>query len=115
MKCNRTISNLNVGKEKSCGRQSQCLVKVFFVAETVPTTDNVIPQKADPDKGARTSVSGWSIQEVCDWLAALGLAQYGPAFIQNAIDGTELLTLSDETLKTALNVCKYNGKNRTND
>jgi len=34
------------------------------------------------------------------------MSQYVDTFRENAIDGTELLVLTDETLRTALNICK---------
>ncbi|ELU10109.1 hypothetical protein CAPTEDRAFT_93086 [Capitella teleta] len=54
----------------------------------------------------------WSIHEVSDWLLTIGLPQYVTSFIENAIDGVELLSLKDETLLNALGVTALGHRNK---
>ena len=49
----------------------------------------------------------WSISDVSQWLTQLGLAQYIEVFRDNAIDGTELFALTDDTLERSLKVGEY--------
>lgn len=49
-------------------------------------------------------VSRWTVDDVTAWLETLGLGQYKDRFRQNAIDGTELLDLSDADLQESLGV-----------
>ncbi|XP_015789991.1 WD repeat, SAM and U-box domain-containing protein 1 isoform X2 [Tetranychus urticae] len=49
-------------------------------------------------------VSRWSVEQVAQWLETLGLPQYTDIFIQNEIDGTELLHLSHDMLLTMLKI-----------
>jgi hypothetical protein len=46
----------------------------------------------------------WNASHVAHWLSALGLAQYGTVFEQNAITGESLLDLSDRELEQALHI-----------
>ena len=49
----------------------------------------------------------WSVDDVCKWATEIGMGQYAENFRANAIDGTELLTLKDPSLKSALGISNY--------
>lgn len=51
-------------------------------------------------------VGDWDIKDVNQWLADLGMGQYIETFQQHAIDGTELVTLSAESLERDLGIGK---------
>lgn len=57
-----------------------------------------LPMAASPE------VSLWKTADVSNWLANLELPQHSAAFKAAAIDGTMLLTLSDDDLHTELGV-----------
>jgi hypothetical protein len=46
----------------------------------------------------------WSVDDVCSWVGQIGMSQYEENFKMHAIDGTELLTLSHETLEKDLKI-----------
>ncbi|XP_076437330.1 WD repeat, SAM and U-box domain-containing protein 1-like [Babylonia areolata] len=46
----------------------------------------------------------WAVEDVAQWLDTLGLQQYVDSFRRNAIDGTELLALTDKDLEMCLGV-----------
>ncbi|XP_071788780.1 WD repeat, SAM and U-box domain-containing protein 1-like [Asterias amurensis] len=46
----------------------------------------------------------WSVNDVCDWLKALGLEDYQSSFRDNQIDGQELQALNTDTLVNDLGV-----------
>ena len=52
-------------------------------------------------------MEGWKVEEVLQWLSTLGLDQYQASFKTNAIDGTELLTLTTTDLETSLGISKW--------
>ena len=56
----------------------------------------------------------WNVDDVCRFLADIGLSQYSATFRENAIDGVELLALTDESLRTALKVGEYSAPYREN-
>lgn len=47
----------------------------------------------------RSALDMLSVNNVCAWLKNLGLSSYSQAFVENAIDGTLLLDISDADLK----------------
>lgn len=49
----------------------------------------------------------WSCEDVCGWLVEQGLAEYSHNFRSHAIDGRELLTVTDEILEHKLGVGKF--------
>ena len=51
-------------------------------------------------------MQGWKVEEVLQWLGTLGLDQYQESFRTNAIDGTELLTLTAADLERSLGICE---------
>ena len=42
----------------------------------------------------------WTVEDVCQWLSALGLPEHKEKFSDNAIDGKELLALTTADLET---------------
>ncbi|XP_064644227.1 WD repeat, SAM and U-box domain-containing protein 1-like isoform X2 [Lineus longissimus] len=54
----------------------------------------------------------WSIDDVCSWIGQIGLSQYEENFRTHAIDGTELLTLSHETLEKDLKIVALGHRNK---
>ncbi|CAH1775586.1 unnamed protein product [Owenia fusiformis] len=54
----------------------------------------------------------WKVEDVCKWLAEIGLTQYQENFKKNAIDGTELKTLNDTTLNSALGIGALGHRNK---
>ena len=52
-------------------------------------------------------LSEWSKEDVCEWLGEQGLAEYCHNFRAQAIDGRELVTLSEDTLEHQLGVGMY--------
>ena len=51
-------------------------------------------------------VDQWDINDVAKWVRELGLGQYEERFRDNAIDGTELMTLQQDTLERSLGISK---------
>jgi len=51
-------------------------------------------------------VSSWTIPDVHKWLKDSGLAEYGDKFKENAIDGSMLLSLDEDTIQKELGVSK---------
>jgi hypothetical protein len=64
-------------------------------------------------------VGGWTVDDVTQWLKKIGLQDYEQTFRDNAIDGTELLTLDTQTISEDLGIsethCKTNGENGQTD
>ncbi|KAK7092291.1 WD repeat, SAM and U-box domain-containing protein 1-like [Littorina saxatilis] len=58
------------------------------------------------------ALQGWTVGDVAQWLSALGLEQYQENFKKNAIDGTELFTLTATDLETSLGVSAFGHKNK---
>lgn len=52
----------------------------------------------DPEK--------WTVEEVCKWLAEIGLDQYTDNFKQHHIDGAELLALNQDSLQAGIKIGK---------
>lgn len=52
-------------------------------------------------------VNEWSCEDLCEWLVEQGLAEYSHNFRTHAIDGRELLSITDEVLEKKLGVGKY--------
>jgi len=51
------------------------------------------------------NLTSWTCQDVADWLRdSVQLGQYSQIFIDNVIDGVELVTLTSETLKKDLGI-----------
>ncbi|KAL5018254.1 hypothetical protein ScPMuIL_003976 [Solemya velum] len=72
--------------------------------------DHLIDASAEVNDTVLTRVKPldtWSVDDVCQWLEELGLDQYTPNFRDNEIDGTELLTLKQETLEHSIGVGEY--------
>ncbi len=51
------------------------------------------------------AVENWSVNDVCDFLSRLELTSLVPGFQENAVDGKDLLSLTDEDMKELLG-CK---------
>lgn len=49
----------------------------------------------------------WSSEDLCEWLVEQGLAEYSHNFRTHAIDGRELLSVTDEVLENKLGVGEY--------
>ena len=61
----------------------------------------------------KSSVCNWSVEDVLIWLADLGLKdEYGHLFVENEINGQELLYLSHDTLLTCLKISALGHRNR---
>ncbi|XP_071539559.1 WD repeat, SAM and U-box domain-containing protein 1-like isoform X1 [Panulirus ornatus] len=54
----------------------------------------------------------WSCEDVCGWLVEQGLAEYSHNFRSHAIDGRELLTVTDEILEQKLGVDALGHRNK---
>ena len=83
-----------------------------FLSSYAAPLKSEVPQLFTPQ---RVTVTGkpsrqWTVEEVVQWLDTLGLGQYQDNFRQNAIDGTELLTLTATDLEKAVGVCKCRAK-----
>lgn len=48
----------------------------------------------------------WTCEDVCEWLVEQGLAEYSHNFRTHAIDGRELMSVTDEVLENKLGVGK---------
>ncbi|BFZ22695.1 hypothetical protein BsWGS_25734 [Bradybaena similaris] len=53
---------------------------------------------------SQVAMETWTVDDVCTWLISLDLAEYTANFRAHAIDGKELLTLTDSDLMSALAV-----------
>ena len=82
---------------------------IQFDTSAQPTTSPVTPHAGPSTDGPSAPPivmlpEQWSVDDVCRFLADIGLSQYSETFRVNAIDGVELLALNDDTLKNALKV-----------
>ena len=82
---------------------------IQFDTSAQPTTSPVTPHAGPSTDGPSAPPivmlpEQWSVDDVCRFLADIGLSQYSETFRANAIDGVELLALNDDTLKNALKV-----------
>ncbi|XP_064612039.1 WD repeat, SAM and U-box domain-containing protein 1-like [Liolophura sinensis] len=60
----------------------------------------------------KTPMERWSVEEVGVWLEHIGLPQYKETMSSNAIDGTELLTLTHSTLEKPLGIVALGHRNK---
>jgi len=59
------------------------------------------------------NLTSWTCQDVADWLRdSVQLGQYSQIFIDNVIDGVELVTLTSETLKKDLGIVPLGHRNK---
>lgn len=66
----------------------------------------------EPIGSRRCLASDWSPDQVADWISSLGLHEYRGAFIQHAIDGQELLFLTDQMLKKSIGIEALGHRNK---
>jgi hypothetical protein len=57
-------------------------------------------------------VGGWTVDDVTQWLKKIGLQDYEQTFRDNAIDGTELLTLDTQTISEDLGITALGHRNK---
>ena len=60
-----------------------------------------------PSLPPRKPLNTWSVEDVCKWVEELGMSQYAENFRQNAIDGTEVTSLTNDSLEKALGIGNY--------
>ncbi|XP_057293961.1 WD repeat, SAM and U-box domain-containing protein 1-like [Hydractinia symbiolongicarpus] len=77
-------------------------------AVPVDCNNQPVQQEIKQQKLLRT----WSIEDVCSWLHNIGLEQYVEIFRTNAIDGTELLQITDDMLMTGLGIGPLGHRNK---
>ncbi|XP_050711432.1 WD repeat, SAM and U-box domain-containing protein 1-like isoform X3 [Eriocheir sinensis] len=67
-----------------------------------------------PSYGLRenTKLIEWSSEDLCEWLVEQGLAEYSHNFRTHAIDGRELLSVTDEVLENKLGVDALGHRNK---
>ncbi|KAB8215007.1 hypothetical protein BDV33DRAFT_181617 [Aspergillus novoparasiticus] len=68
----------------------------FPSSEQTPTT---FANADEHPKSPRTIITEWTVEECAHFLAALGLRQYCPAFLENEIVGEALIALKHDELK----------------
>lgn len=54
----------------------------------------------------------WTVDNVCQWINEIGLGQYEDIFRKHDIDGQELLTLNQDSLKNAIGVDSFGHRNK---
>lgn len=57
-------------------------------------------------------INRWTVDEVCCWLGHIGYSSYEDNFRQNVIDGSELLSLTQESLEKSLRIMAYGIRNK---
>ncbi|KAG0725098.1 WD repeat, SAM and U-box domain-containing protein 1 [Chionoecetes opilio] len=70
------------------------------------------PRFPFPRQRENIKVVEWSCEDMCDWLVEQGLAEYAHNFRSHAIDGRELLTVTDEVLENKLGVDALGHRNK---
>ncbi|XP_042869333.1 WD repeat, SAM and U-box domain-containing protein 1-like isoform X2 [Penaeus japonicus] len=78
------------------------------------STSNKKPLAKFPSQRFRENLKlvQWSCEDVCGWLVEQGLAEYSHNFRSHAIDGRELLTVTDEILEHKLGVDALGHRNK---
>lgn len=61
------------------------------------------------------AINTFSVDEVCQWLVAIGLGSHLQGFQDNQVDGSLLVTLTDEDLKTDLGLSGLQAKRVLNE
>lgn len=87
-------------------------VKTVFFSEAVSTSGVLVDVTETSATGLAQGkqITDWSVEDVGQWTEQIGLGQYAENFRTNAIDGTELLTLQDSSLQSALKISKLRQK-----
>lgn len=82
-------------------------VKVWKLTDTSKIMNNLIGFESGEDTAvaeegeiSQGAIKMWTVEDVCQWLSALGLEEHEEKFKQNAIDGKELLALTTSDLET---------------
>jgi hypothetical protein len=79
--------------------------------------EHILVDLAPQDKNetaSPTSVTAhtWSVDDVCRWLQEIGLPQYQEVFRANAIDGQELMTLTQDSLERHIGIAALGHRNK---
>ncbi|XP_047136345.1 uncharacterized protein LOC100211223 isoform X2 [Hydra vulgaris] len=86
--------------------------------------ENPIKEQEEPDQNLEysdplknndqylTSPQSWTVEDVCTWLRSIALDDYVEVFTTNAIDGTELMCLNDDSLSNSLNISPLGHRNK---
>eukprot|EP01052_Picozoa_sp_SAG31_P067154 SAG31_NODE_25936_length_451_cov_0.877841_1_plen_134_part_10 len=60
----------------------------------------------------RGELTNATVDDVCEWVASLGLDEYTRTFRQHSIDGAQLLELTDDQLRGELGISKIGHRAR---
>ncbi|XP_065666377.1 sterile alpha motif domain-containing protein 14 isoform X5 [Hydra vulgaris] len=86
--------------------------------------ENPIKEQEEPDQNLEysdplknndqylTSPQSWTVEDVSTWLRSIALEDYVDVFTVNAIDGTELMCLNDDSLSKSLNISPLGHRNK---
>ncbi|CAG5130899.1 unnamed protein product, partial [Candidula unifasciata] len=99
---------------------NDCTVKIWQLTDTSQIMQNLNGYEKGESTTVTPTIGGlsqvaietWSVDDVCIWLNALGLAEYVEKFRTNAIDGKELLALTDGDLVSVLCVGPLGHRNK---
>ncbi|BFZ22696.1 hypothetical protein BsWGS_25735 [Bradybaena similaris] len=99
---------------------NDCTVKIWQLTDTSQIMHNLNGYEEGESTTSAPKIGGlsqvametWSVDDVCTWLIALGLAEYTANFRAHAIDGKELLTLTDSDLMSVLAVGPLGHRNK---
>ncbi|RUS71943.1 hypothetical protein EGW08_020286 [Elysia chlorotica] len=82
-------------------------VKVWKLSDTSNIMNNLSGYESGEDSKptsegrlSQAALEMWTVEDVCQWLSALGLPEHEEKFRHNAIDGKELLALTTADLET---------------
>ncbi|GFO31808.1 WD repeat, sam and u-box domain-containing protein 1 [Plakobranchus ocellatus] len=82
-------------------------VKIWKLNDTSAIMNKLSGYESGEDTGSalqgnftQVAMEMWSVEDVCQWLSALGLPEHEDRFRDNAIDGKELLALTTADLET---------------
>ncbi|KAK3740469.1 hypothetical protein RRG08_000456 [Elysia crispata] len=90
-------------------------VKVWKLSDTSKIMNNLSGyesgEETSEEKFSHAAMEMWTVDDVCQWLSALGLPEHEEKFRDNAIDGKELLALTTADLE-ALGVVALGHRNK---
>ncbi|GAB1609287.1 WD repeat, SAM and U-box domain-containing protein 1-like [Argonauta hians] len=98
-------------------------VPLHRTSHSNPPPGEVAPEsvalREDPDGGLSEAegkslkdVAKWSVEDTCQWLQRCELGEFSGIFQKHAIDGAELLTLTDEDLNKHLGIDAYGSRSK---
>ena len=108
-----SVSFSDDGALVAAGGGDRC-IHIWKVSDAIKTPNQnhsrrVMSKSALPSQFLRDNkkLVNWSIEDVCSWMAEQGLAEYTHNVRAQAIDGRELMILTDSILEIKLGIGKF--------